>query len=155
MKFDDGSTDFQRRRQRRTTSARRVGEIRRCRGLHLTQFTESHCAKTKHFSVRIQTYVLPRIAICDKLIAVLLYSYRINHLLITSNLRSFFFARARFPTTASECKSAIYSFTAHYENNLVSNDNIGAFYRYSNNKFCTKSSIGPLIVDIDHMTDVL
>jgi hypothetical protein len=46
---------------------------------------------------------------------------------------------------ASECKSAIYSFTAHHENKLVSNDNIGAFYRYANNKLCTKSSIGPLL----------
>ena len=52
---------------------------------------------------------------------------------------------ASYRKAASECKSAIYSFTAHYENNLVNNDNIGAFYRYANNKFCTKSSIGPLL----------
>jgi hypothetical protein len=45
---------------------------------------------------------------------------------------------------ASECKSAIYSFTVQYENNLVNNVNIGAFYRYAN-KFCTKSSIGQLL----------
>jgi hypothetical protein len=45
---------------------------------------------------------------------------------------------ASYRKDASECKSAIYSFTAHYENMLVSIDNIGAFYRYANNKFCTK-----------------
>jgi hypothetical protein len=45
----------------------------------------------------------------------------------------------------AEFKSALYSLTAHYENNVVNNDDIGAFYRYANNKFCTKSSIGPLL----------
>lgn len=46
---------------------------------------------------------------------------------------------------ASECKTAVYSFITSYENNFVSNDNIGVFYRYARKILCTKSSVNPLL----------
>ena len=49
-----------------------------------------------------------------------------------------------YKNLAFKCKTAIRKFTEDYENRLVSNENIGAFYRYANKKFCFKSSVGPL-----------
>jgi hypothetical protein len=51
---------------------------------------------------------------------------------------------ASYRKAASDCKSAIYSFISSYENNLISNGNLGAFCRYANKKLCTKSAIEPL-----------
>ena len=43
-----------------------------------------------------------------------------------------------------KCKTAIRKFTEEYENRLVFGENLGAFYRYVNKKFCFKSAVGPL-----------
>jgi hypothetical protein len=51
---------------------------------------------------------------------------------------------AVYKNIASQCKSAIYSFSLSYENNLIANANIGSFYRYANSKFSCKSAVGPL-----------
>ncbi len=45
---------------------------------------------------------------------------------------------------ASACRAAITYFISSYENNLVTNGNLGDFYRYANNKFSCKSAVGPL-----------
>jgi hypothetical protein len=49
-----------------------------------------------------------------------------------------------YKSVTSKCKAAITDFVASYENNLVTNGNLGDFYRYANNKFSCKSAVGPL-----------
>jgi hypothetical protein len=50
-----------------------------------------------------------------------------------------------YKKAASSCRSAIYAFTLKYENQLITNANIGSFYRYANSKLSSKSAVGPLI----------
>jgi hypothetical protein len=51
---------------------------------------------------------------------------------------------AKYKSLASKCKYAIREFVKDYESHLVSNENIGAFFRYANKKFSCKSAVGPL-----------
>jgi hypothetical protein len=51
---------------------------------------------------------------------------------------------AKYKSLASKCKYAIREFVKDYETHLVSNENIGAFFRYANKKFSCKSAVGPL-----------
>jgi len=53
-------------------------------------------------------------------------------------------SRSSYNKLAAECRTAIYSHVAKQEERLVDNGNIGAFYRYANNKFSFKSAIGAL-----------
>lgn len=52
--------------------------------------------------------------------------------------------RSSYNKLAADCRLAIRSYIAKHEEHLVDNGNIGAFYRYANNKFSFKSSIGAL-----------
>jgi hypothetical protein len=63
---------------------------------------------------------------------------------------------------ARECKSAIVAFVASSETNLTTNGNLGDFSRYASNKFCCKSTIGPiqdftgcLTTDSEHKAEIL
>lgn len=53
-------------------------------------------------------------------------------------------SRSSYNKRAAECRIAIHSHVAKQEERLVDNGNIGAFYRYANNKFSFKSAIGAL-----------
>ena len=46
---------------------------------------------------------------------------------------------------AQECRRSIYSYIAKYESRLIDSGNTGSFYRYANNKFGSKTAIGPLL----------
>ena len=52
--------------------------------------------------------------------------------------------RSSYNKLAAECRLAVRSYIAKHEERLIDNGNIGAFYRYANNKFSFKSSIGAL-----------
>jgi hypothetical protein len=63
------------------------------------------------------------------------------------------------PVSASRLIAA---FVVSYENNLTTNGNLGDFFRYANNKFCCKSTIGPiqdftgcLTTDSEHKAEIL
>jgi hypothetical protein len=45
---------------------------------------------------------------------------------------------------ATKYKSAIYEFELHHEEHLVSNGNIGAFYRYADKTLFSKLTVGPI-----------
>jgi hypothetical protein len=64
--------------------------------------------------------------------------WSLYHQFRTSELRS------SYNKLAAECRLAIWSYIAKHEERLVDNGNIEAFYRYANNKFSFKSSIGAL-----------
>lgn len=53
-------------------------------------------------------------------------------------------ARTRYNKAAAICRRETRAFIASSEQRLLDNGNLGAFYRYANKKFCTKSAIGPL-----------
>ena len=53
-------------------------------------------------------------------------------------------ALAKYKKLSHECRSAIRTYIEHREEQLINNNNLGAFYRYANNKFCSKSQIGAL-----------
>jgi hypothetical protein len=66
-------------------------------------------------------------------------------------------APASYMNIASKCKTSIKKMITDYENRLIPDGNLGAFYRYANKKFCFKSAVGPLqdetgsvIVDPEH-----
>jgi hypothetical protein len=44
---------------------------------------------------------------------------------------------------AHECRRSIYSYIAKHESRLIDSGNTGSFYRYANNKFESKTAIGP------------
>lgn len=46
---------------------------------------------------------------------------------------------------AQECRRSIYSYIAKYESRLIDSGNTGSFYRYANNKFGSKTAVGPLL----------
>jgi hypothetical protein len=45
---------------------------------------------------------------------------------------------------AQECRRSIYSYIANYESRLIESGNTGSFFRYANNKFSSKTAVGPL-----------
>lgn len=51
---------------------------------------------------------------------------------------------ASYKKRASECKSAIYAYELNRENQLITNGNTGAFFRYANKNFRAKPAVGPL-----------
>jgi hypothetical protein len=53
-------------------------------------------------------------------------------------------SRSSYNRLAAECRTAIRTHLAQQEERLVDNGNLGAFYRYANNKFSFKSAIGAL-----------
>jgi hypothetical protein len=57
---------------------------------------------------------------------------------------------AKYKSLASKCKYAIHEFVKDYETHLVSNENIGASFRYANKKFSCKSAVGPLQDEMAH-----
>jgi hypothetical protein len=52
--------------------------------------------------------------------------------------------RSAYNKLAADCRLAIRSYVAKQEERLIDNGNVGAFYRYANNKFSFKSAIGAL-----------
>ena len=46
---------------------------------------------------------------------------------------------------AQECRRSIYSYIANYESRLIDSGNTGSFFRYANNKFGSKTAVGPLL----------
>jgi hypothetical protein len=48
-----------------------------------------------------------------------------------------------YKKAASSCKSAIYALMLKYEIQLITNANIGSFYRYANSRLNSKSAVGP------------
>ncbi len=49
-----------------------------------------------------------------------------------------------YKRAARACISALSDFITNYENNLIAGGSLGDFYRYANNKFCSKSAVGPI-----------
>jgi len=45
---------------------------------------------------------------------------------------------------ARECRRSIYSYIVRYESRLIDSGNTGSFFRYANNKFSSKTAVGPL-----------
>lgn len=79
------------------------------------------------------------------------YPYRIRRLILKKSTawrthRNFKTKESleSYKCIAHECKFTIDDFIANYENNLTVNGNLGDFFRYANNKFCCKSTIGPI-----------
>jgi hypothetical protein len=67
-----------------------------------------------------------------------------------------------YKNVALKCKTAIEKLTDEYENRLVSGENLGAFHRYADKKFCFKSAVGPLqdesgsiTIDAERKADLL
>jgi len=54
---------------------------------------------------------------------------------------------------AAECRIAIHSHVAKQEERLIDNGNIGALYRYANNKVSFKSAIGALKISKSTITN--
>ena len=52
-----------------------------------------------------------------------------------------------YKARAADCQSAINSYISERENKLIDSGNLGAFYRYSNGKLCSQSSIGALVTN--------
>lgn len=61
-------------------------------------------------------------------------------------------AREQYNKAAAKCRLSTRKFIADSERQLVAKGNIGQFYRYANNKFCSKSSIGPIKSQSDTLT---
>ena len=77
------------------------------------------------------------------------YPYRVNRLINkkaaawrSHRLHGSHRSRAHYNKVAAKCRRSVREFTASHEKHLIDRGNIGAFYRYANNKFSTKSSIG-------------
>jgi hypothetical protein len=60
---------------------------------------------------------------------------------------------ASYKKIACKCRTAITKVIAAYENHLVPDQNLGAFYRYANKKFSFKSAVGPLQDENGLVTD--
>ena len=50
----------------------------------------------------------------------------------------------KYKEIANECKLAILNYDMMQETKILSANNLGAFYRYVNNKLCSKTGIAPL-----------
>ena len=57
-------------------------------------------------------------------------------------------------TLAQECRRSIYLYMANYESCLVDSGNTGSFFRYANNKFSSKTAVGPLLIADGSLTVV-
>jgi len=55
---------------------------------------------------------------------------------------------------AQECRRSIYSYIAKYESRLIESGNTGSFFRYANNKFGSKTAVGPLLAPDGTLTVV-
>ena len=62
------------------------------------------------------------------------------------------FARSHYNKIAARCRLEIRNFIKERESSLLQLGNIGSFYRYANNKFCSKSSIGPITDSCNNLT---
>ena len=54
-------------------------------------------------------------------------------------------SHSSYKRLAAECRKSISEYVAKLEERLVDHGNLGAFYRYSNNKFSFKSAVGALV----------